>query len=343
MHFCRIIKVIFVAAFWLIFCAEISLAQETTNIDAKTSGGIIQKKAPEENKAAKVEMAATENPKTEKESEKKPEAAVQTENKKYENHAKKIHQAKMKLKHHIKRIVTIPYEFLLQINLSQDECQKFVGGECFRRDKMREEPYYHKTKLVIFRDKIFAEQFFQGPERRVDKLFLSVPNGRYDIKTNHDNEVSFSVKSGFVNNLKLRKGELEKEREPKSQCNISEIIYEFYQANDPSGIIAKTVLTKDEYNFDGFKEVTFFVEKNRQMDIMVVSKNSNQTPVAVKDLRLCKMPEVSNPEIYFVKYVNNEKCQSDRFDDVAECNKYKDCEDYLVVKDCNVLMLRDPM
>jgi hypothetical protein len=243
----------------------------------------------------------------------------------------------------IPKQVFIPQQYLLQINLSQDQCEKIVGGECFRRDKMRDEPYYHETNLKIFRGKIFAQQFFQGSERLVDKMFLPVKDGTYQLETNNKNLIYFSSKKGVVSDLKIQKDELLKEREPESKCNIAETIYGFYQGNDPSQIVAKTVLFKDEYNFEGFKELTFFVEKSNQAEVMVVTKNLNQTPIAVKDIRLCKMPQISTPQVYFVKHVNDEECKENRHKDVSECQKYSICEDFLVIKNCDVLLLRDAM
>ncbi len=245
--------------------------------------------------------------------------------------------ARHRKKPQVKIIPTISAEYFFQVNLSQSECEKFAGGECFRRDKMRDEPYYHQTKITIFRGKVFAEQFSKSSGER---LFLKVRDGSYEIASGEENLISFAAKNGEVSDLKLLKGDLTKEKKLESRCDLSEAIYGFHQAYDPSQIIARSRLFQDEYNFDGLKELLFFVEKNNQTEVMALVEKRGRGMAAIKDIRLCKKPSSEN---YFLKHVSDEECQANREENVAECLKYSACTDYLVVKNCDVLLLADPI
>lgn len=238
--------------------------------------------------------------------------------------------------------LTIPQEYILQADLSQSECERMVAGdECFRRDHMRDKPYYHQSRIVIFNDKIFAEQFFENREKSKNMLLLKVRDGSYKLLTNNGNLVSFDVKNGAVSVLRLISGSLEKEKKLESKCDFAEAIYGFYFVYDKSQIIEKSALFKDEYNFDGLKEVIFFVEKSNQEQVLVLLRNSVRDLEAIRNLRICKIPGEEN---YLLKHFSDDECQRNHDEAIiAECTKYSACEDYLVVKDCDVVLLRDAM
>ncbi len=232
-------------------------------------------------------------------------------------------------------------EYFLQFNLTQKECEKIIGGECFRRDHMRDEPYYHESRIIIFDGKIFAEQFFENSEKTRNMVFLKVLNGVHKAKTTNGNLISFAVKDGKISDLKILKGEISREKKLESKCDLSEVIFGFYQAYDKSHILQKSALFKDEYNFDGLQEVLLFVEKENLGEARVLLKNSARSFDAIKDIRICKIPSEEN---FLLKHFSDEECQQNQDSaNAAECSKYSICEDYLVVKNCEIVLLKDAM
>ena len=247
---------------------------------------------------------------------------------------------KKSVKKDVKKVESPLAEKFIQINLSQNECEKFVNGagklECFRRDQMRDEPYYHQTRITILRNKIFAEQFSHDAEKPTDRAFLTVNNGTYKIKDQQANVISFSVKNGVVNGLKILQGNIAKERSGSS-CQITEAIYGFYQAYDTSGITVNPKLYADAKKFAGLHDFFIFTEKTNPQVVMVMSSSANQTPVAIQNMTLCKMPKSEN---YNVKYFVNQECDpKSEESEFLECQKYKECVDYLVVKNCEALLM----
>lgn len=238
------------------------------------------------------------------------------------------------------KVVALPADILIEFEITQSDCQKFVASECFRRDGMRDEPYFHPTKLVILQNRIHAEQLIERDQRPRDKVFIPVRNGNFKVKRRNGNEISFTVKDAAVSDLRLLKGDLVLEKKVESRCDVVAATYGFYKANGTSGIIERKRLFKDEYNFDGLKEFIFFVEKTNQAEVMALAKNSNQAALPLRDIRLCQMPDEEN---FFVKHITEAECATNRDDIAAECTRYSACVDFLVVKDCNVVLLRDPM
>jgi hypothetical protein len=257
--------------------------------------------------------------------------------------------AKAKKKKNIKPRVTniyktIPPEYFLQINLTQSECEKTLNvsaankTECFRRDKMRDEPYYHKSKITIFNGKIFAEQFSAEEDRQANQVFLTVKNGSYKLSSSNSNSISFSVKDGLVSDLKLLQGNLAKEKKLESKCDVSEAIYGFYKANNSDGIVEKNIMFNDEFNFNGLKDLQIFIEKSNPQKAMSLTLNDNNSFEAIDNIRICKMP---NSENYFLRRISDEGCKLGREETILECTKYSSCEDYLIIKDCEVTLLKD--
>ncbi len=245
-----------------------------------------------------------------------------------------------------KKIVTKIYpeisaEYFLQIDLSQSECEKFldVSAEnktaCFRRDGMRDAPYFHKSKITIFNGKIFAEQFFFEGK---DQVFLAVKNGSYKLANHSGNLISFSVQNGLVSDLKLLKGDLSKEKKLESKCDENEAIYGFYQANDKSGIVQKNIIFNDEFGSSGLKELQIFIEKSNPEKVMAMAPDANNNTASIEDVRLCKMPDSQE---YFLRRISDEGCELNRDETIRECTKYSACKDYLIVKNCGVSFLKD--
>lgn len=245
-----------------------------------------------------------------------------------------------------KKVVTKIYpeisaEYFLQIDLSQSECEKFLDVSvenktaCFRRDGMRDAPYFHKSKITIFNGKIFAEQFFFGEKNQV---FLAVKNGSYKLTNHGGNLVSFSVQNGLVSDLKLLKGDLSKEKKLESKCDENEAIYGFYQANDKSGIVQKNIIFKDEFGSAELKELQIFIEKPSPEKVMAMALDTNNNVAAIDNVRLCRMPDSQE---YFLRRISDEGCELNRDETIRECAKYSACKDYLIVKDCEVNFLKD--
>ncbi len=232
----------------------------------------------------------------------------------------------------------ISSEYFLQVNLTQTQCEEIVGGECFRRDSARDKPYYHQTKLTIFNNKVFAEQFLQNSEKSTDRLFFSISNGAYKFITTKGNKISFSAKNGKVINLKLLSGKLGKEKKSDNKCRVAEATYGFYQAYDKWQIVERHKFFKDEFNFSGLKEFIIFAEKSNKTKAMALLKDSAQSVVAVNKIRLCK---IQGEENYLEKHISNSECELAREEDIEECVRYGACEDYLVVKDCEITFLKE--
>ncbi|OFW81176.1 MAG: hypothetical protein A2887_01480 [Alphaproteobacteria bacterium RIFCSPLOWO2_01_FULL_40_26] len=249
--------------------------------------------------------------------------------------------AKRKQKQIKIREIAIPYEYILQSQLSQSECEKMVDIECFRRDHMRDQPYYHQSGIVLFHDKIFATQFFENREKSKNMLLLKVNDGSYKLTTDNGNLISFNIKNGTVSDLQLIRGDLTKEKKLESKCDLAEAVYGFYQAYDKSGIIEKSVLFRDKYDFSGLKEIIFFVEKSKQEEVLALLRNNLRNLDAIKNLRICK---IANEENYFLRHFSADECEKNRDDaTAAECDKYSACEDFLVIKNCEVVLLKDAM
>lgn len=229
-------------------------------------------------------------------------------------------------------------QYLLSFDLSQKECEQLIGGECFRRDHSRDTPYYHQSRIVIFNKKIFAQQFFENREKTTNALFLQVKDGSYKLKTVMGNIASFSAKNGVVSDLKLINGDLSLEEITISSCDIAPTDYGFYQAYDKSQISEKSTYFKDEYNFEGLKELVVFITKADPDKMRVLLKNSARNVEAIENLSLCKM---FGDENLFVKHISNAECEKTL--DLAaqeECSRNSRCEDFLLIEDCNVRYLK---
>ncbi len=224
----------------------------------------------------------------------------------------------------------IPEKYFLEINLSQKECEKTIKENCFYRDSAHDDKYYHQTKLTIFNKKIFATQ---------NSLFFAVKNGNYKFFDEKNNLISFNVKNGAVSNLKLIKGNLNKEKEI-TRCTLTQAVYGFNKAYDESQLIVKTDYFEDGYNFKGLQEFMIFSEKSTQEEVFAMSNKTNETPTPINELRLCKQ-KISGKIL--VKYVNKDQCDKNNPDIDIECKKFNDCEDYLVTKNCEVIFLKDAM
>lgn len=238
------------------------------------------------------------------------------------------------------RVKMISDEYLIISNLTQKECEKLIAGECFRRDHMRDKPYYHESRVVIFYNKIFATQFFENKEKSKNMLFLKVKDGAYQLRTDRENLISFAVKNGEISELKLIQGDLEKEKKLQSKCDLSEAIYGFYQAYDKSQILEKSALFSDEKNFSGLKEFIIFKEKSRLQQPLVLLKNSARDFEAIEDIKLCKMP---NRENFLLKQLSQKECVENFDKNAVECSEFSGCEDYLIIEDCKITLLAEEL
>lgn len=227
----------------------------------------------------------------------------------------------------------IEVSYLLQINLAQADCQNLLEQSCFFRDKMQSEPYFHQTKLTIFLNKVFATQYYNDKSK-----LLQVKDGAHSLTSNNGNLISFNTKTGEINNLKLIKGNIKTETNGISKCQKAENLYNFYNIyNKTDQIFIKSRLYKDEYNFNGLDEYILFAEKNNQAEIMALKKNTNSAIEAIHNIHLCKMPDRN---VLNVRHISAEECfKSDRA--IEECAKYENCEDKIIVEDCEINLFRD--
>ncbi len=211
------------------------------------------------------------------------------------------------------------------------------GPECFRRDQMRDKPYYHQTKIEIFKNKIFASQIYKDFEETRKEIFLPVKDGSYKLYNKDNNLIYFKVKNGAVNDLKLLKGDLRKEKIPSSDCEVTNFVYGFNSAYKKQKFIQETGYYRNEFDFHGLKQFLVMVDDLTPYDVDVLYKSPNETPRAVKNVHLCKLKGEKN----FVVKFDTSKCGIDPSLNLAACEKYRFCENYLIVKDCKVELLKD--
>lgn len=240
---------------------------------------------------------------------------------------------------HVKRNIATPIysqsidsTYLLQLNITESDCEKILGQDCFFRDKMLSDPYLHKTTLTIFANKVFATQSFD------DKTIIAqVKDGAYSLLSNNDNLISFNTKDGEVSNLKLAKGNLAKEQNNISKCHKAESLYNFYNLYKSSKILTESGIYKDDYDFKGLNEYILFAEKTDQAEIMALTKSAESKISAIDNLQLCKMP---NSNILNVRHLSAEECSNDS-EAAEECLKYQECENVISVNNCEVSLFKD--
>lgn len=232
-----------------------------------------------------------------------------------------------------KALQSIEPSYLLQITVAENDCEKTLGENCFFRDKLFSEPYLHETKLTIFLNKIFATQHFK------DKTITTqVKDGNHSLLTDNNNLISFNTKNGLISDLKLVKGDLNKESVNISKCSKSEILYNFYQTyNKDAAILTKSGLYRDEYNFNGLNEYILFSEETNRSEIMAIIKDSAQKITAIQNIRLCK---TKSSDDLNVRHLSIDECSGDN-QTTEECFKYSECEDLIAVDDCEVTLFKD--
>ncbi len=260
----------------------------------------------------------------------------------------------------------------LQIELTQSDCEKLTGGESFRYDSIHQNPYYHKTIITIFRQKIIAEQFSKHVRGNVDVLLLPIKDGNHVLTKYHNgSSISFTAKNGIVSNLKMS-GSIVEMVVQASGCDLSEAIYKFYQLYDKDGIVEIASTFKDLENFNGLTEFSLFVEKADQTSIHAIMKKENERIRSLKRIKLCNIPGDNS---YIVKPITYDRClakqtsittnasspnnpipnpqdsafpldnmpieqTNDNYDYDLEkwCQKYENCSDYVVIDRCAVIL-----
>lgn len=261
----------------------------------------------------------------------------------------------------------IASDYFLQI-IPKKSCDNLTNTECFRRDRKNEEPYFHKTQISIFNNRILAEQFFSStnPNKRI---FLKVNNGDYQLKTTNDNLISFTVKNGLVSDLVLVSGNLNREVIIASKCQLAEKYYGYYLAHNQHPKISETSYFSNKNNFNGVRNLVLFsnienIDDLTLQDIMAVEIESYSNIIAVENLNLCKRPKSdildvrpvskmecrkrqeclillnSNPD--FKDKIIDESCLGyfdSKREDFVTCSMQDDCEDYAIIKNCEVKMV----
>lgn len=236
---------------------------------------------------------------------------------------------------------SIPQNYFLQVDLDSKLCDKLTGTECFRRDGMRDEPYFHKTTITIFGGKVFATQLLYDEEESGNRLYVKLKDGSYQVETKQKNLISFSSKAGKVSDLKLLKGDFKIENDEPQPCEIAAAVLGFARAYDPQLITAKSRFFKDESDFDGLKEVLIFSEKNVEgAPLLALVKNSKKNYSPIFSLNLCKREDFEN---LLQRTISHDQCYLNFEEDAAECAKYQACTDYLSIRSCNVTFLAQPL
>ena len=257
-------------------------------------------------------------------------------------------------------------DYFLQI-IAKKSCDSLTNTECFRRDRKFEEPYFHKTVISIFNNKIIAEQYFTTTNNK--KIFLKVNNGNYQLTTTNDNLISFSVQNGIVKDLILYSGNLERETFMASKCVIAEKNYGFFLAHNQQPKISEASYFANKNNFEGVRNLIIFsdienIDNLTLQDLMAVEVKAYNNIVPIQNLNLCKRSKSdilevrdiskaecrkrqeclilinSNPD--FKDKIIDESCLGyfdSKREDFVSCSKQDDCNDYTVIKDCEVKLM----
>lgn len=235
----------------------------------------------------------------------------------------------------------IPSEYFLEIDLKQRECEKLTNVECYGRDSMSQSPYYHKVKLRIFENQIFAERFFKNSEFKTDREFVKIKDGTFTLTTNKRNLISFTSKGGKVTSLKILNGIMANETKNPSECKLSEFKYGFYKNYDKEKLLSKSVNFKNDENFIGIEEMIIFKDKDSYKTRALLNL-SPQSQNSVKTINLCQMPKGGkNSEEFLQREISRRDCILGKGNNLQQCLKYKDCRDYLVVRNCEVKIFSD--
>ena len=261
----------------------------------------------------------------------------------------------------------ISSDYFLQI-IPKKSCDNLTNTECFRRDRKSEEPYFHRTVVSIFNNKIVAEQYFTTTNVN-KKIFLKVNNGNYQLTTTNDNLISFTAQNGNIKDLNLISGNISRETITPSKCSIAEKNYGFFLAHNQQPKISETNYFTNKNNFDGVKNLVIFsnienIDNLTLQDLMAVEVKAYNDIVPIENLNLCKRAKSdilevreiskaecrkrqeclillnSNPD--FQNKIIDESCLGyfdSKRQDYVSCAQQDDCNDFAVIKDCEVKLM----
>lgn len=238
----------------------------------------------------------------------------------------------------------ISNNYFLEINLEKKNiCQKITGEECFRRDNMRQNPYFHKTIIQIFEGKIVGWQFSKDEENKLVKKFILINDGKFTVTTTNKNLISFESQNGEITSLKILNGIVANESKTPSQCILDEFKYAYYKHYRDDRIIEKSVTYSNEEHFDGIKEVVIYKDTDdyKLRGVHILPSGAYKY---VKDLNICQMDSLDETieGKFLQREISQEEClYSTNKNNLEECLKYKDCRDYLNVKNCEVKTFYD--
>jgi hypothetical protein len=176
-------------------------------------------------------------------------------------------------------------EYLLEIE-PKDNCLKLFNQDCFRSDKFFQEPYFHYTLITIFQQKIVAEQYFEGSE--YDKKFIAINDGEYFLTTKNNNKILVVVKNGFVRELILVDGDIEKENKIFSKCQYADKLLAYHTLYKTNEIAQKKIFYSNKESFKNLIEGTIFYEKNHPQIFYTTAKIPNKEFKTIHNLNLCK-------------------------------------------------------
>jgi hypothetical protein len=261
----------------------------------------------------------------------------------------------------------ISSDYFLQI-IAKKSCDSLTNTECFRRDRKSEEPYFHRTVVSIFNNKIVAEQYFTTSNVN-KKIFLKVNNGNYQLTTTNDNLISFTVQDGNVKDLNLFSGNISRETFTPSKCVLAEKNYGFFLAHNKQPKISETSYFANKNNFEGVRNLVIFsnienIDNLTLQDLMAVEVKAYNDIVPIENLNLCKRAKSdilevreiskaecrkrqeclillnSNPD--FQNKIIDESCLGyfdSKRQDYVSCAQQDDCNDFAVIKDCEVKLM----
>ena len=263
----------------------------------------------------------------------------------------------------------ISNDYFLQI-IPKKSCDSLTKTECFRRDKKDEEPYFHKSIITIFDNRIIAQQHFND-NNPAKKIFLKVNNGDYQLTTTNDNLISFTVNNGMVSDLILVSGNLNRETILASKCVMAEKYYGFYTAYNLAPKISESFYFNNKNNFEGIRKIVLFskIENIADLtleDLYAVEVRAYNDIIPIENINLCKKTNInileerivskadcqkrqeclillnSNPD--FNTKIIDESCLGyfdSKKEDFQYCSIQDNCQDYAIIKNCDVKFITE--
>ena len=191
-------------------------------------------------------------------------------------------------------------DYFLEIELTQQNCDKTIVSKCFFADSFFEKAYFHPTTLHIFNDKILATQLVYH-NNFIQKNNPKIINQNYNFTTIKQNKISFSVFEGNLTNLYFSTINNENKSDPCLSVDKLFLHEQLYNNLTTQDIFFK-VPNKSE-----LKQLGLF-EYNQQK-YAVLYNGQNKSWQTIDNLILCQnIPQENSQNILWQKTFTQEQC-----------------------------------